>query len=83
MHKINNEKAQLTHAESISVIIFKAKKKIKYLWLSSDLIDVIIIFYSGLKFLFFVLWVYIAQLSCGSSNTNSTPWPCPAHNNLH
>ena len=48
MHKINNEKVQLTLVKSVSIGMFKAPKKRKYMWLSSDLSDVIKIFYSGL-----------------------------------
>lgn len=68
MHKISNEKAQLTLVESISISMFKAPKKRKYMWLSSDLSGMIKIFYWGLKcFYFFVLWVHIAQMSCDGS----------------
>lgn len=69
MHKINNKKAQLTLVKSISISVFKAPKKRKYVWLSSDLSDVIKIFYSGLKCLFFgfVLWVHIARMSSDGS----------------
>ena len=68
MHKINNEKVQLTLVKSVSIGMFKAPKKRKYMWLSSDLSHVIKIFYSGLtRFYLFVCWVHIAQMSVDGS----------------
>lgn len=83
MHKMSNEKAQLILVKSISISMFKAKKKRKYIWLSSDVSDVITIFYSGLKgFMFLSSELILLKYLVVLPNTNPTPWPCLAHDNL-